>query len=215
MSRMEVVTVPGKDAVGELKRLRGLSAATGLYPILFGEEPLEGSGPTPEEITNILRRSEEINLARWLSDRPDPDPEILENENLDWSEAEAIELVTHLDIRTNRPLPKVFIGRLKLNAPCEAFAHLGYGGWNDCPAPEEHVALHRSWEARFGAQVVSITSDIVQCAVERPPTTREACLALAREHYAYCYDIVEQGTETIPALAAGLRNARYWYFWWD
>ncbi|WP_414650247.1 DUF4253 domain-containing protein, partial [Duganella sp.] len=33
--------------------------------------------------------------------------------------------------------------------------------------------------------------------------------------YLYCADIVDQGTESIEALAATLLNARVWYFWWD
>jgi hypothetical protein len=67
----------------------------------------------------------------------------------------------------------------------------------------------------WGAEVASVTGDIVQCFVARPPQDATAAMAVAHEQYIYCYDIVEQGTQTIAALAAGLVGSRYWYFWWD
>jgi hypothetical protein len=51
--------------------------------------------------------------------------------------------------------------------------------------------------------------------VANPPTTKEDALKLAEEQFVYCEDIVTQGTETIENLAAGLINAKKWYFWWD
>jgi hypothetical protein len=40
-------------------------------------------------------------------------------------------------------------------------------------------------------------------------------ILLAKEQYAYCADIVEQGVGTIEALAATLLNGHIWFFWWD
>lgn len=39
--------------------------------------------------------------------------------------------------------------------------------------------------------------------------------ALARRFYAFCPDIVEQGTETVAALADELRRSLHLYCWWD
>ena len=58
-------------------------------------------------------------------------------------------------------------------------------------------------------------SAVVQCYVEKPPMNAQGALDLAKEQYAYCYDIVEQGTETIPALASELLKSKIWFFWWD
>ena len=51
--------------------------------------------------------------------------------------------------------------------------------------------------------------------VARKPETRAAALDLAREQFAYCSDIVEQGVGTLSALAASLMENDWWYFWWD
>jgi hypothetical protein len=60
-----------------------------------------------------------------------------------------------------------------------------------------------------------MTGDTLELSVSRPPTTDQAALALAREHYSYAPDIVQQGTGDVETLAATLKNARAWFFWWD
>ncbi len=92
---------------------------------------------------------------------------------------------------------------------------MGFGGWNDCPDPAHHGAMLRHWETTYAAEVVFWGSDTVECWASSPPTTREAALALAWEQYTYCADIVDQGTETVSLLAAGLLNNPRWFFWWD
>ncbi len=94
-------------------------------------------------------------------------------------------------------------------------AFLKFGGWNACPWPHEHVTILRYWEEQFGARVVCLTEDTIECMVSRPPRTRRDALLLARDQYLYCEDIVEQGTRSLDALAAGLLNGESWYFWWD
>jgi hypothetical protein len=94
-------------------------------------------------------------------------------------------------------------------------AVLQFGGWNDCPAPEVQVAVLRYWHERYGSELTLVGRDTLEFTVSRPPTTRNAAMALAEEQYAYCYDIVEQGVDTIEALAAILLHGRTWYFWWD
>ncbi|MEA2917821.1 MAG: hypothetical protein QOJ15_9902 [Bradyrhizobium sp.] len=50
-----------------------------------------------------------------------------------------------------------------------------------------------------------------QAYVAHPISAREQAIALALEQFAYCPDIVLQGTETIERLAASLTGARYWW----
>jgi hypothetical protein len=111
--------------------------------------------------------------------------------------------------------PEILIGLIELDDPAELFARIGYGDWNDCPAPHVHTALQAHWRQRFGAEPISVSGDIVECIVAQPPTEKPAAMALAREQHAYCYDIVEQGAGTTAKLASSLLAAKYWYFWWD
>jgi hypothetical protein len=113
------------------------------------------------------------------------------------------------------PLQQVQIGLVPTRQGHEVPAFLRFGGWNACPNPEQHVAVLRSWSERYGAELVSLTHDVIELAVSRPPIDREVALALAMEQYQYCNDIVDQGVGTLEALAAGLLGSTVWYFWWD
>jgi hypothetical protein len=128
---------------------------------------------------------------------------------------EAPELTVATDIRSGSPLEKVRIIVLPTADWTTIPAYLRWGGWNDCPAPENHVAALRSWRDRYGAELIGLSQDVMNIRVKKRPETREAALDLAREQYTYCSDIVDQGVETLSALAAILMQSDWWYFWWD
>ncbi len=44
---------------------------------------------------------------------------------------------------------------------------------------------------------------------------REARGRGAREQYAWCPDIVDQGCESVGVLADTLAQSTVWFFWWD
>jgi len=119
------------------------------------------------------------------------------------------------DVLSQAPHPEVVIIVLPAQDSAEAIAMLRYGGWNACPPPEEHVAAFRSWRERFGFEPVCVGHDIIEGRVTRRPADREAALALARELFAYCPDIVDQGTDDLATLAAILMVSDWWFFWWD
>jgi hypothetical protein len=129
--------------------------------------------------------------------------------------APSLGLTVAEDVMTGSPWPKVYIAVLPTKENAAAPAFLNWGGWNDCPAPDYQVAALRSWHERYGATVVGMSGDVMNIQVTRKPNTREEAMALAREHYEHCYDIVDQGVETLSNLAAGLMVEDWWYFWWD
>jgi hypothetical protein len=119
-----------------------------------------------------------------------------------------------LDVVSQRPRPTVIV-LVPAADPAEVPAVVHFGGWNACPGPELHVALHRRWQARYGAELVGMSADVIEMRVARPPKTRDEAMALANEHYAYCEDIVHQGVESLSNLAATLLDGTVWFFWWD
>jgi hypothetical protein len=120
-----------------------------------------------------------------------------------------------IDSPSGRTFEKVHVGIIPTDDWTTIPAHLRWGGWNDCPHPEYHVAALRSWRDRFGAELVGLGFDRMDLRVARPPPSRGEALDLAREHYVYCYDIVDQGLGTLSALAALLLGNAWWSFWWD
>lgn len=226
-SDLVLVDVAGTDTLAAWLRLRDLVPETGRWPVVVGDmeevnlvfEPL-GSDFDPDE---TIRRSQEIDPAAWTREQRESDPDLYaplreEPALLDRVFRETAprqELVLHLDVQTGEAFERVGIVLVPTSRSWEAPAWLNYGGWNECPAPEVHVALLRRWQERYGAEVLSVGAETIELAVARPVTDREEALALADEHFLYCYDIVVQGTETLDHLAAHLLNATVWYFWWD
>ena len=227
-----LVTVRGEAALAQWEVLR---AGDDGYPVIVGDddalarlaEGLALDGPFdpavtleaasvlsgPSSIHDYRRQQSELYAAllgeefaeEWV-------PELG-----DWpaSAPQSPGLTVHLDLLSGQPHERVHIALLPTSQGWEAPAYLRYGGWNECPPPEHHVAMLRSWHERYGAELVGISSDMVNVRAATRPQTRDEALDLAREKYAYCADIVDQGVQNLSALAAGLMADDWWFFWWD
>lgn len=105
---------------------------------------------------------------------------------------------------------------IPVKEPWEVIGYLPMGGWNECPAPEEMIAVCRYWYERYKAVPAVFTHDVMEFYAPLKLNGADASEA-AREHYAFCIDRVDQGTRTgqISELAAGLADSTVWYFWWD
>lgn len=119
------------------------------------------------------------------------------------------------DLLTGKPLDKVHIVLLPAKDWTEAPAWLHWGGWNESPAPEFHVAAFRAWRERYDVELVGMSGDILNLTAARRPQSRDEALTLAREQYLYAPDIVEQGTQALRPLAYDLMSGDWWFFWWD
>jgi hypothetical protein len=231
-----LVTVPGDQALATWQRLR--AEGKGWPVVLGGDEDLmlvtegllEIDTRAPEDILAAARtlrfpaslieqRAEDRRRAReWLRENGHDDGEDEEHqpEVGDWPDAvEPLGLTVATDVLTGAPLDAVHLCILPCATGSEAMAFLRWGGWNKNPPAEHHVAALRSWEERFGAELVGLSHDTMNLHVAVRPATRDAALSLAREHYLYCNDVVDQGTETLAALGGALMDGDWWYFWWD
>ena len=239
--QLRLVTHGGR-AVSLWGRLRELTDTTGYYPVILGDagqtDTIEGYAvdespadetlaraarltPDPASWTEARRRSlRKLLLEQGRADLVEAiDQERAANDAAPGEWPDDVEpqngFVLPLDILTMQPLARVALALVPTRRGWETPAYLRFGGWNDCPAPEQQVAVMRSWYERFGAEPVGLGADIAELRVERPPRDRQAALALAREQFGYCSDVVDQGMGTIEALAASLLDGRTWYFWWD
>lgn len=68
------------------------------------------------------------------------------------------------------------------------------------------------WRQRYGLQLFGAGGDWIRFDITQPPTD---WLAFAREVYALCPDIVDQGTGDVEGLAREMEAARTLYLWWD
>lgn len=231
---IELLKVSGKDALSSWEALAKEAAKSGKYPVILGEYQFALSHSeflsTPEagNPSAILQAASRIDAAKWIaearvetlagfSDFGDG-PTRLEKSLLGhWpkSDVEAPAITASMDLTSREFHDQVGIALIPTANSWEAPAHLGWGGWNECPSPEVHVALHRFWAEKYNSRIISMSSDIIECQVLNPPTKQEEALELAWQQYWYCSDIVDQGCDTIAQLAASLCNGEIWFFWWD
>ncbi len=228
MTSFRTIEVPGEAAIDELMSLRKAYPSSGEYPFLIGDrEEVSMLAENAEFVDRgadaILAGASDVDVGAWIASRKaDIEAEAAEfGEDPDlqgeWP-GERVpkgEISLHRDVLSRQVRPVCTIGLAEVDAPWKLPAVLGYGGWNDCPMPEVHCAFFRHWADRYGAEPVGVSHDVIECTVAQPPQTEEEAMALAWEQYWYCYDIVEQGCETISVLAASLIRSPYWYFWWD
>jgi hypothetical protein len=225
-----VVTVPGREALATWERIRAEGKG---WPVIVGDD--EGlddlcdqfSMDTPSVLTpgatdlafppiaDVIAASRRIvwpgGLKAW-----DGHDANLQPASGPWPTGTIAPVgLTIASDLIGRPLPRVHIVTLPTTLSWEVPAWLRWGNWNACPPADYHCAALRDWQARFGAELVAIDRDTINIRVRRRPADRAEALALAREQFAYCPDTVDQGMDTVEALAALLLVSDWWYFWWD
>jgi hypothetical protein len=215
--------IPGSDAIDAWDKLNKSADDNAMSPIILGDAGECGqilqnleihTGTTPDE---IIEKSLELDVAVWLDRRREESDTIDDVDDDEWPEETEphSKLTSTIDHQTGETFPTVVMALVPTPASWEAAAYLRFGGWNDCPNPEEHVAAWRRWNQIYGAEIVCMTNDVIEARVKTPPGDRETAMALAIEHYAYCADIVDQGVGSVLALAAILLDGETWFFWWD
>lgn len=218
----ELVSVPGENAVKQALRWRDDWRGT-FTPVILGPTKdfallMDGTEAITESPQQIIERANNISLEHWFATRLE-EPGLLDEltDASAWKprEADADDFASVKDYLSKRFHRQVWVAKIPTALPCDVPAWLRLGGWNACPATEEHVAVWKRWQEKYGAEILCVTGDVIEATVTRPPKDREACYALAREQFAYCEDIVTQGTGSIDALASGLPGASSWFFWWD
>jgi hypothetical protein len=215
-----LTSVHGAEAEGELVSLMRAGRLEGFSPVLIGDteevarvvEHLKFDKRSVEEILDAAKRvvpEEWFETQRQELGEEDEEGEVYEA-------AEATERLTvAYEVLSGKPHEKVFIARIPTVNSWEIPAYLKAGGWNECPNAEVQVAISKQWNALYDAQIASMSGDVVEYLVGKPPKDRKAADALAKEQYLYCADIVWQGVGSVKTLSKVLQGSPYWYFWWD
>jgi Domain of unknown function (DUF4253) len=94
----------------------------------------------------------------------------------------------------------------------EALRVMSTNGWNHDISPDAVIARLRQWDAEFGLALLGAGFDWMEAQMRQLP---KDMLAFAEAVYAFCPDVVDQGTETVSALADEMRRTRTLYLWWD
>lgn len=99
--------------------------------------------------------------------------------------------------------------------PWEIFKWLPIGGWNDCPDAEDMMSVSKLWYEEYSAVPALITSDTLEYYLPVAIVDRDKAFEIAKQSFAFCQDIVDQGCGAIKVLADSITKSNVWYFWWD
>ncbi|AKF05110.1 DUF4253 domain-containing protein [Sandaracinus amylolyticus] len=212
------LVLAGRDALGAWERLHEGVGESGRWPLVLGdgwavrahENATRTTADTPEA---IVRRARSLDLDGWIatrlaSSRP---------REGDWPE----EIPDPVPVRSrvvrdalDLPVPEVAVALVPTRDPAEVPAWLAFGNWAGCPEPAVHVAMLARWRERYGAEVVALGADVIELRIARPPTDRDASMALAREQIAYAPELLADGTRSIAQIAASRIGAPTWTLRW-
>jgi hypothetical protein len=109
---------------------------------------------------------------------------------------------------------EIFVGLIPTSESWKAAGILSFGGWEDCPLPEEHCAILKHWNHQYGAEVLSIFDDKIELMIYAPPSCPERALQARLEILLYCPDHVPHSRMERQAYWAPLLTSMRWHFYW-
>ncbi|MER6464400.1 DUF4253 domain-containing protein [Streptomyces sp. NPDC001228] len=178
-------------------------------------------------------------LPFWTNPAPDPDPELIELGIEPWPHDPGPPferwpgLAPGMPVTDTGPTPDeaaldllaglvakgpfgLYDCRLVLVPARRGSEALASAGWSSQAPLPLLCALLRSWEDRFGAQVVALFGSELHVSVARPPAAGAHANLLALEHVLSTADnIVDDPPTPFPDYAADLAGRASWSFWWD
>ena len=77
---------------------------------------------------------------------------------------------------------------------------------------DQVIAKYREWESRLGLKLIGAGGDWLSAEITRAPADWDE---FAKEVYAFCPDIVDQGTGDLPSLSREMRESKQLFLWWD
>lgn len=217
-----IVSVPGSDVEAELRRLRINRGSKSVSPVVIGDfesaTRLVEVWDDPFDFEQQLKLAAEINVERWFEERREEDAECYASEGQDVIHEAGTAPMATLTIghdHSGMPRVEVYLALIPTTDATTIPLHLRFGDWNACPSPCEHVAVARYWRDKYGAEIATVASDVLEFTVADPPSDDDKAMELAWQQYVYCSDIVDQGVGSVATLAKALRHSSRWYFWWD
>ncbi|MEZ5088556.1 MAG: DUF4253 domain-containing protein [Micropruina sp.] len=99
--------------------------------------------------------------------------------------------------------------------PADVLSRLGWLGATNVHPSGDLTAVLRSWEDRFGTVPAVLGFDVLGTISEAVPSAGEQLGRLVAEHYAFCPDNVDQGTDDLEEYGEEIAGSEAWFFWWD
>lgn len=226
------VEVPGgPTALETWTALRDRHDRTGLWPIVLGRDSqvvdqltwrldiLAVDAPGIVALEDVPAAPELF--VEWLGDPAEDDYLSDVPRHLAKLEADQEQIRQRLGARPDAAAVRAIVGDT---------VHIGLvpaaGGW-EVPAllawtgaervdldGGHHLSVLKFWHQHYGAELVSLGMESLECLAQDPPDDARSAFELAVQHYAYCPALMDNLVPAMGALAATLFG-RHWYFDWS
>ena len=177
----------------------------------------------------ILENYKKVDCIQWFKERKQ---EYIENEYLDeeyefsddsayldyfknFNKDKTLYLNSIFDIETGKIRENVGLFKVPTDKVYEIPGWFLFGGFNECPLPEEIIAISKYWYEKYDARIVAITDSEIEFYLEKFPKTQKEAEELAIEQFLVSEDLVFQIYDELEELSKELYKAKNWYFWWD
>jgi hypothetical protein len=213
---------PRREPFDSWRRLRAAHDRTGLWPFLVGPDLNDedrqaiselwyeaATEHDPAAVTRGLTLDVQAFFAQHTTELEVPDPATLtvDPAALAWADREPQFGFSSRD---------TVIGLIPARDGWEVPGLLSWqGAVNYDLDGAHHVAVLRSWQERYGAELVTLTRDQIELLVAHPPWDPATIVQVAVEMLGYCPDLDVQGTGMVAVLANEVVPHRCWSFWWD
>lgn len=229
-------TVFSEESSGEVVRKAYADALVrgreeGFTPILVVSDDtleewlciLEEENYSKEEIiSKVTGCGREILAKRYQEYQEDfEETEDISLENEEWlgtmKGGECLMGLTAFQNYDGNRIRETILFEIPVTNPWEVIAWMPTGGWNEYPPASEMIEICRYWYEEYHAIPAVFSHDELEFYVGKELADEEKAWKLAREHYAFCPDRVDQctGSGTLGEVADCLNRSRVWYFWWD
>jgi Domain of unknown function (DUF4253) len=203
--------VPAAALVAWWQQLRALHPRTGWWPVLVGPSVEEfvgswagGAGTDAASAVGVARGLEPTDVLEELGEGT-PEPELGLRLRPEPSRAVVVQAAA----------TPGYVALVHVEQPYDLPAAVCWTGAADRGVePAGHSAVLRGWAERFDAEPVAMTADSLELVVVQPPRDADEALAVAREQFAYCPDVVTRGTGRLWDLAGTQVVSSSWYFRW-
>ncbi len=170
----------------------------------------------PEQALQNLLDGKEFLSQRWqeATDGEWNEDDTSYQEMLDCMGAEAgQDVFLTLHLHTPNHMEPTLLFEISTVNPWEIPAYVPFGGWNECPSPEEMTAVCKYWYEQYQAVPAVISHDTLEMILPEP-VPEEKADEFVKEYYAFCQDTIDQGVP-MPLLKETVKYSTVWQFWWD
>ena len=104
------------------------------------------------------------------------------------------------------------IGVLKTTDKYTVLKQIGTDGINHDITNDSLLSIIKHFDKNYSLELIGASGDWCEFIIHKEPKN---WIQFAKEVYKVCPDVVDQGTETVEALADEMKKTKRLYFWWD